>query len=75
MTYITATIRLCSTKLNNTEVKLTGVPLHCFIIIRIKPWAWYFVAVLSLFLITDDDGPSSSRCQNNKFILVHNKTV
>ena len=75
MTYITATTHLCSTKLNNTEVKLTGVPLHCFIIIRVKPWAWYFVAVLSLFLITDDDGPSLSRCQNKIKNLVHNNTV
>ena len=39
--------RLCS-KLNNTEAKLTRVPPHCFVIVIVKPWAWYSVTVLSL---------------------------
>ena len=39
--------RLCS-KLNNTEAKLTRVPPYCFVIVIVKPWAWYSVTVLSL---------------------------
>ena len=39
---------LCS-KLNNTEAKLTGVPPHCFVIVIVKPWAWYIVAALIIF--------------------------
>ena len=55
---------LCS-KLNNTEEKLTGVPPYCFIIVIVKLWAWCAVAVLKNLSMADNNGSSSSRCQNN----------
>ena len=57
---------LCS-KLNNTGEKLTGVPPYCFIIVIVKLWAWcaVAVAVLKNLSMADNNGSSSSRCQNN----------
>ena len=34
------TVDTCpSSKLNNIEAKLTGVPPQCFVIVKAKPWA------------------------------------